>query len=246
LLSYQRPAICPTTVSKEMPSVHNQIESHILRVRDRIRQAESRYGRVIGSVSLLAVSKTQPIEAIQAAMKCEQMRFGESYVQDALPKISALPDLEWHFIGPLQSNKCKQIAPHFNWVHSIEREKTAALLSSHRLPEQPELQVCLQVNISGEASKSGVPLQQAEDLALAVASLPRLRLRGLMTIPRYRADERECRQQFAALRELAERLRSSLPSLDTLSMGMSNDLEWAIAEGSTIVRVGSDIFGPRQ
>jgi len=230
----------------DMPSINSQIESHILKVRDRIRQAEIRYGRESGSVSLLAVSKTQPIEAIKAAMQCGQTLFGESYVQDALPKLNALPNLEWHFIGPLQSNKCKQIAPHFNWVHSVEREKTAALLSSHRLPDQPDLQVCLQVNISGEASKSGIPMDKAEDLAHAVSALPGLCLRGLMTIPPFQAGEGECRRQFAALRELAERLRATLPGVDTLSMGMSTDLEWAIAEGATIVRVGSSIFGPRK
>jgi len=225
--------------------MNSQIETHIHRVRQRIEQAEQRYHRQAGSVKLLAVSKTHAIDKVKAALRCGQTRFGESYMQDALPKVTALPALEWHFIGPLQSNKCKQIAQHFSWVHSIEREKTAALLSAHRSADAEPIQVCLQVNISGEASKSGITIAAVNDLAQYVSQLPGLRLRGLMTIPPFEAGERECRQQFANLRQLLEKLQPQFESMDTLSMGMSKDLEWAIAEGATIVRVGSDIFGSR-
>ena len=233
-----------------MSSINSQIESRIRQVRERIRDAEIRYGREPGSVSLLAVSKTHGIEKVKAAMACGQTRFGESYWQDAMAKIEALPELEWHFIGPLQSNKCKQVARHFAWIHSLERIKTAALLSAARQAANDDaggepLQVCLQVNISGEASKSGVTIDQLDELAYQVAELPGLRLRGLMTIPPFNADEGACRHQFATLRQQLEGLREQITSLDTLSMGMSHDLEWAIAEGATIVRIGTDIFGAR-
>lgn len=233
-----------------MSSINSQIELRIRQVRERIRDAEIRYGREPGSVSLLAVSKTHGVDKVKAAVACGQTRFGESYVQDALVKIEALPELEWHFIGPLQSNKCKQVARHFAWIHSLDRLKTAALLSASRLSASADnagasLQVCLQVNISGEASKSGIAIDQLHELAYQVAELPGLRLRGLMTIPPFQAGERACREQFAELRLQLEGLRGQINTLDTLSMGMSHDLEWAIAEGATIVRIGTDIFGAR-
>jgi len=237
---------CQRASHTTMSSINSQIESRILRVRERIEQAEIRYGRVPGSVSLLAVSKTHPLDKVKAALQCGQTQFGESYVQDALVKITALPNLQWHFIGPLQSNKCKQIAHYFSWVHSLAREKTALLLSQHRQSTETSLQVCLQVNISGESAKSGVAISEAEALAHSVSSLPGLTLRGLMTIPPFQASESECRRQFAELRRLLETLQRQYASMDTLSMGMSRDLEWAISEGATIVRVGTDIFGQRE
>jgi len=229
-----------------MSSIYSQIESRIHRVRERIALAEQQYHRHAGSVTLLAVSKTHGLDKIKAAVQCGLTQFGESYLQDALPKVRELPDLGWHFIGPLQSNKCKQIAQHFNWVHSVARDKTAALLAEHHSPQRPPLQICLQVNISGEAAKSGVSLAEVHDLAHYVAELPQLCLRGLMTIPPFDAGERECREQFAALRRVLENLSPRIDTMDTLSMGMSKDLEWAIAEGATLVRVGTDIFGDRQ
>jgi len=229
-----------------MSSILSQIESRIKRVRDRIDTAERRYGRTPGSVSLLAVSKTHPLQLVDAANACGCQRFGESYVQDALSKVLARPHLEWHFIGPVQSNKCKQIARHFSWIHSLAREKIAVHLSQYRDARLPPLQVCLQVNISAENCKSGIAVDALGELAEQVARLPGLQLRGLMTIPPRTSDEAECRRQFANLRHLLEQLQAQFPTMDTLSMGMSQDLEWAIAEGATIVRVGSDIFGPRQ
>lgn len=231
--------------SKE-PSINAQIASRIQQVRQRIADAEQRYQRQPGSVRLLAVSKTHPLELVRQAAECGLQCFGESYWQDAQSKVLALPELEWHFIGPLQSNKCKPVAQHFAWLHSLEREKIARALDSHRPDGSAPLQVCLQVNLSGEASKSGVAAKDCAALAESVATLPNLQLRGLMSIPPRSANESESRRLFAQLRALLQQLSRDHPGLDTLSMGMSRDLEWAIAEGATIVRVGSDIFGPRQ
>ena len=201
-----------------------------------------------GSVQLLAVSKTQPAEALRRAFHAGQRRFGESYVQEALTKLEQLGDcpLEWHFIGPLQSNKTKHIAAHFDWVHSIDRFKIAERLNDQRPPGLPPLNVCLQVNISGERTKSGVALAELADLAAAVHALDRLRLRGLMAIPAPCADFEAQRRPFRALREALEALNAQLGlTLDTLSMGMSDDLEAAVAEGATMVRIGTAIFGER-
>ncbi|AGH85097.1 hypothetical protein A3768_0917 [Ralstonia solanacearum] len=207
------------------------------------------------SVTLLAVSKTFDADAVRAAHAAGQRLFGENYVQEGTAKTSALTDLRngpeaiaWHFIGPLQSNKTRAVAEHFDWVHSIDRLKIAERLSAQRPATLPPLQVCLEINISRQASKHGVPpdLDEVLPLARAVAALPRLRLRGLMAVPEPADDPAARRAPFAALRDLADRLCAAGLPVDTLSMGMSADLEDAIAEGATIVRVGSAIFGARQ
>jgi pyridoxal phosphate enzyme (YggS family) len=193
------------------------------------------------------VSKTWPADSVRAAFACGERRFGENYVQEALDKIAALADLpiEWHFIGPLQSNKTRPVAENFSWVHSVERLKIAERLSAQRPDTRPPLNVLVQVNVSGEASKSGCAPDEALDLALAVAALPRLRLRGLMAIPEPSEDAAVLHGRFAQLRHLAEQLRAAGQAVDTLSMGMSHDLETAIAEGATMVRIGTAIFGAR-
>ena len=225
-----------------------QIAERLATVRARIRAAEERFDRPADSVQLLAVSKTKPASALRAAMAAGQFAFGENYVQDARQKQQRLADsgAQWHFIGPLQSNKTKVVAQHFDWVHSVEREKIARRLSDHRDDDLPPLNVCLQVNVSGEATKSGLQPEDVPALAAAVAALPRLRLRGLMAIPAPARDFEEQRRPFRELRELREQLVQDGLTLDTLSMGMSADLEAAIAEGSTMVRVGTDIFGARE
>ncbi|MDB5905654.1 MAG: YggS family pyridoxal phosphate-dependent enzyme [Betaproteobacteria bacterium] len=217
-------------------------------VRARIERALLTAGRRTGDVSLLAVSKTFPESYIEDALNAGQKAFGESYVQEAVKKITHLARLspEWHFIGPIQSNKTALIAGHFDWVHSIEREKVAARLNAARADDLPPLNVCIQVNVSGEDSKSGVAPGQERELARAIASLPRLRLRGLMAIPEPTADVARQRRRYALLREMKDALNAEGHALDTLSMGMSDDLEAAIAEGATIVRVGTAIFGTRE
>ncbi len=207
-------------------------------------------GRQPDTVRLLAVSKTFGPEAVQEAVAAGQRAFGENYLQEGLDKIRALndagaPPLEWHFIGPIQSNKTRPIAEHFAWVHTVEREKIAARLSEQRPAGMPPLQICLQVNISGEASKSGVAPQAVAQLAHQVAALPNLTLRGLMAIPEPAVAFEQQRAAFARLRALYEQLRADGLALDTLSMGMSADMRAAIFEGATIVRVGSAIFGAR-
>lgn len=197
---------------------------------------------------LLAVSKTWPIACVREAAGAGQRAFGENYVQEAMEKITGLAslDLEWHFIGSLQGNKTRPVAENFAWVHSIERLKIAERLSAQRPPHLPPLAVCIEVNVSGEASKSGCLPGQAAGLARAVAALPHLRLRGLMTIPEPNRDLALARRPFARLRELLEQInREEGLGLDTLSMGMSHDLEAAIMEGATLVRVGTAIFGER-
>lgn len=217
-------------------------------VRERIAAAALACARDPASVHLLAVSKTWPAASVLAAAACGQRAFGESYVQEGIDKIAELatmPGIEWHFIGPLQSNKTRPVAENFAWVHSIDRLKIAERLSAQRPQGLPPLSVCIQVNVSGEASKSGVAPAEAAELAHRVAALPRLRLRGLMAIPAPADDFAAQRAPFRELRELFERLRGEGLPLDTLSMGMSDDLEAAIAEGSTLVRVGTAIFGQR-
>jgi len=208
-------------------------------------------GRPSAEVTLLAVSKTWPAVCVRDAASAGQQSFGESYVQEAIEKQAELAalgvaGLEWHFIGPLQSNKTRPVAEHFAWVHSVERLKIAERLSAQRPARLPPLQICLQVNISGEESKSGCALQEAPALARAIALLPRLRLRGLMAIPEPTDDVSLQRQRFARLRDLRNQLAAEGLILDVLSMGMSHDLEAAIMEGSTLVRVGTAIFGERQ
>ena len=213
----------------------------------RIRQAEGRFQRPPGSVTLLAVSKGQPTDSIAAIAAAGQRCFGESYLQEALPKQESLRqfDLEWHFIGPIQANKTRGIATHFNWAHSVDRLKIAQRLSEQRPPQLPPLNVCLEVNISQESSKHGLNPAELQAVARAVAGLPRLRLRGLMAVPAPCEEFMAQRHQLARLRTLQEELIAAGLDLDTLSMGMSADLEAAIAEGATLVRVGAAIFGPR-
>ncbi|MFT3663896.1 YggS family pyridoxal phosphate-dependent enzyme [Piscinibacter sp.] len=222
---------------------------NIQQVRARIARACDDAKRPVQSVTLLCVSKTFGPDAVREAHAAGERRFGENYVQEALDKIAALADLrpgiEWHLIGPLQGNKTRAVAEQFDWVHSIDRLKVAQRLSAQRPPGLPPLQVCLQVNISGEASKSGLAPHEVPAVAAAVAALPRLRLRGLMAIPEPAGDLAAQRVPHRALRALLERLRAGGLELDTLSMGMSADLEAAILEGATLVRVGSAIFGRR-
>jgi len=229
-----------------------QIAEQLQAVRSRIAVASRACGRDPSGVRLLAVSKTFPVEDLRAALVAGQDCFGESYLNEALPKIAALADSvpewhfpEWHFIGPLQSNKTRGIAAHFAWVHSVDRLKLAQRLNEQRPADLPSLNVCIQVNISGEASKSGVAPDALATLAHSIAALPRLRLRGLMTIPAPSEDLSTLRAAFRRLREALEDLNAQGLALDTLSMGMSDDLEAAIAEGATIVRIGSAIFGAR-
>lgn len=216
-------------------------------VTERIDSALARHSRVPGSVTLLAVSKTRSSEELRALAGLGVTRFGENYLQEALEKMAALGDLplEWHFIGPIQSNKTRALAEHFDWVHSVDRLKIARRLSEQRPPELPPLNICLQVNISAEASKSGIGLDELPGLASEVAQLPRLRLRGLMAIPATAEGMEAQRRPFRALRQAMEQLNVGGMALDTLSMGMSDDLEAAIAEGATLVRIGTALFGPR-
>lgn len=214
-------------------------------VLERIRAAERQFQRPPGSVRLLAVSKTHPAPAVAALAAAGQRCFGENYLQEALDKMAELAalNLEWHFIGPIQANKTRGVAEHFAWAHSVDRLKIAERLSAQRPAALPPLNVCLEVNIDRESSKHGLEESELIDVARAVAALPRLRLRGLMAIPAPAADFAVQRQPFARLRQLAERLH--MAGLDTLSMGMSDDLEAAIAEGATLVRIGTALFGPR-
>ncbi|MFY9259768.1 MAG: YggS family pyridoxal phosphate-dependent enzyme [Gallionella sp.] len=204
-------------------------------------------GRNVNEIKLLAVSKTFPVEAIREAYQAGQRDFGESYVQEALPKLAELHDLAivWHYIGPLQSNKTRAIAAHFAWVHSIDRLSIAERLSVQRPADLPPIQVCLQVNVSNESSKSGVAMAEIFALAAAVSALPNLTLRGLMAIPAPTDDEVAQRAAFAQVAHVLQALNQQGYALDTLSMGMSHDFPAAIAEGATIVRVGTAIFGNR-
>ena len=225
-----------------------KIYTNLQWVRTRIEKAALTASRSPDSISLLAVSKTWPADAVRHAHAAGQIAFGENYLQEALDKVRALSDLplEWHFIGALQSNKTAAVAAHFQWVHSVDRFKIAERLSHQRDVHLPPLNVCLQVNTSGEASKSGISLEALPELAKAVSELPRLRLRGLMTIPEPSKDPALQRARFAGLRGALTNLNAAGLHLDTLSMGMSEDLEMAIAEGATLVRVGTAIFGERQ
>ena len=216
-------------------------------VRTRIAELERRYRREPGSVTLLAVSKTKPPEAVRAAVAAGQSAFGENHLQDAMTKVDALDGqgVSWHFIGAVQSNKTRPIAAHFDWVHSIERERIATRLSTQRPTGRGPLDVCIEVNVSGEDTKSGVPPAEVEPLARLIRELPGLRLRGLMAIPRPAEDFEVQRIPFRLLREILDDLNAKGLGLDTLSMGMTGDLEAAVAEGATIVRVGTAIFGAR-
>ncbi|MGW8268867.1 MAG: YggS family pyridoxal phosphate-dependent enzyme [Burkholderiales bacterium] len=229
------------------------IADNLQAVRERIAHAARAAGREAEKITLLAVSKTHPAQRVLEAVAAGQRTFGENYVQEAVSKMDAVAAasdpsiaLEWHLIGPLQSNKTRTVAERFDWVQTIDREKIAARLSAQRAETRAPLNVLVQVNVSGEASKSGVAPESVLALAQAVARLPRLRLRGLMTIPEPTDDVALQRSRFRRLRELLEAARASGLALDTLSMGMSDDMEAAIAEGATMVRIGTAIFGARE
>ena len=224
------------------------IASSLHAVHARIAKVAQSLGRQPDEITLLAASKTNPAEQVREAWLAGQTIFGENYLQEALAKMQALTDLpiEWHFIGPIQSNKTKRIAENFAWVHSVDRTKIADRLSKDRPESLPPLQICLQVNVSGEASKSGVAPEEVASLAAHVVRLPRLKLRGLMAVPELTTATALQRSQFHMLWELFDRLKRDGYELDTLSMGMSEDMDIAIAEGATMVRVGTAIFGPRR
>jgi hypothetical protein len=227
---------------------NEQIATNLAEIRHRISEAEARYGRASGSVTLLAVSKTRSAAEVEASAAQGQRRFGENVLQEALDKIDEVADetLEWHFIGSVQTNKTRRIAESFHWVHSLDRLKIACRLSEQRPTHLPALNVCIQVNISGEVSKSGIQAAELSQFVAEVRALPRLNLRGLMAIPAPMPEFDSQRQAFRKLRELKERLRDDGCELDTLSMGMSADMEAAIAEGTTMVRIGTALFGARQ
>ncbi len=243
-------------LSRKQPENH-AVAAALARVRAQVTHALAQAGRPAGTVTLIAVSKTFPARDMAAAALCGQRHFGESYVQEALPKMAevqsllAADDTElpgaanrlvWHFIGPIQSNKTREMAGHFDWVHGVDREKIAQRLSSQRPAHLAPLNICLQVNISGEPGKSGVAPETVFDLASAVAGLPGIKLRGLMTIPAASSDPAPA---FRRMLELKDELNARGLALDTLSMGMSEDFETAIANGATMIRVGSAIFGKR-
>ncbi|EMX9180703.1 YggS family pyridoxal phosphate-dependent enzyme [Citrobacter sedlakii] len=228
----------------------NDIAHNLAQVRDKISAAASRCGRASEEVTLLAVSKTKPASAIEEAIAAGQRAFGENYVQEGVEKIrhfqaQGVEGLQWHFIGPLQSNKSRLVAEHFDWCHTIDRLRIAARLSEQRPAELPPLNVLIQINISDENSKSGISLEALDALAAEVAELPHLRLRGLMAIP---APESDYVRQFEVARQMAVAfagLQARYPDVDTLSLGMSDDIDAAIAAGSTMVRIGTAIFGAR-
>jgi len=223
------------------------IAENISATAQRIQELEANFGHPESSVRQLAVSKRHSEDKIRAAAKAGIKEFGENFLQEAEEKIRALTDLDliWHFIGPIQSNKTRGIAEHFDWVQSVEREKIARRLNEQRSPDKAPLNVCIQVNLSLEAAKSGTELANAEALCAIVDELPRLHLRGLMAIPAQEEEFEEQRKSFRLLAEEYRRLQKLFPGMDTLSMGMSNDYEAAIAEGSTMLRLGTVLFGPR-
>ena len=229
----------------------NQIAQHLFQVKERIAQAAARANRNLQQIRLLAVSKTKPVEAVMAAHAAGQRCFGESYAQEAATKIDALrqqpeySDIEWHFIGPLQSNKSKLVAERFDWVQSVDRDKLIDRLNNQRPACMAPLNICLQINISGESSKSGTSEQEIFRLAELVSHSERLVLRGVMAIPEHTSDENVLATQMARMQTLFTELARQYPTVDTLSMGMTEDLELAIAHGSTMVRVGTAIFGAR-
>ncbi|HJO11142.1 MAG: YggS family pyridoxal phosphate-dependent enzyme [Gammaproteobacteria bacterium] len=226
-----------------MPS----IAENIVLVCERIRYFEQQYGRPAKSVKLLAVSKKQDPGKLREAFAAGITDFGENYLQEAQVKMKQLSDLQlvWHFIGPIQANKTRGLAEHFHWIHSVDRLKIAHRLSEQRLPNESPLNICVQVNLSREESKSGTTLEQATALCDVVETLPHLKLRGLMAIPEALSDKQQQRASFADLAAAFHRLAPDYACFDTLSIGMSNDFEAAIAEGSSMVRIGTAIFGPR-
>jgi PLP dependent protein len=223
------------------------LPARIQAVQERVARAAEAAGRSAQSVTLLAIGKAQPLPLLNAAAACGLEHFGESYLQEALAKITALRErgLTWHFVGRVQANKTRPIAEEFAWVHALDRVRIAERLAAQRPPHAPPLNVCLQVNLAGEGAKGGVAPEELAPLAAAVAKLPRLALRGLMCIPPEETEPARQRAWFAKLRELRDQLNVQGARLDTLSMGMSGDFEAAIAEGATIVRLGTALFGPR-
>ncbi|MGH8369372.1 MAG: YggS family pyridoxal phosphate-dependent enzyme [Gammaproteobacteria bacterium] len=223
------------------------VARNIALVHERIQAAAYASGRDPGEIALLAVSKTQPTSCIRTALTAGQRLFGENYLQEALDKIRVLAghDICWHFIGALQANKTRAVAEHFDWVHTVDRERIARRLSEQRPAQSPALNVCIEVRLSDEPDKHGASPEDVPALAASIAQLPRLRLRGLMAIPALSHDAEQQRLPFRRLRELRDALNAQGHTLDTLSMGMSGDLETAIAEGATLIRIGSAIFGPR-
>jgi pyridoxal phosphate enzyme (YggS family) len=226
---------------------HTSVPDNIAKLLNRVRLAAQKSQRSAEDICVVAASKTRSSDTIRSAYLCGLRDFGENYLQEALEKIEALIDLNlcWHFIGPIQSNKTRPIAEHFNWVHSVERAKIARRLSDQRPPELGPLQILLQVNISGEASKSGALPKELPLFVEEIRELPNITLRGLMAIPAATNDESQKIQPFARMRLLLQEMQVIAPEMDSLSMGMSNDLEAAIAQGATFIRVGTDIFGPR-
>lgn len=228
-----------------MLTIANRLQTALESIQTTAHSA----GRAPSEITLLAVSKTKPISAIKEAFQAGQRCFGENYVQEGVEKIQALAvcsDIEWHFIGPLQSNKTRVVAEHFDWVQTVDRLKIAQRLNDQRPSHLPPLQVCVQVNISGEMSKSGVMPSEVSELANAIAQMPNLRLRGLMAIPAATDDKTAQRATFAQMHELFKQLSHQVSSVDTLSMGMSGDMDSAIQAGSTMVRIGTAIFGARE
>ena len=230
--------------SKNLPASAAQVAQRLENVRARVQAALRDAGRGADEVLILAVSKRQPVAAIEAAFQAGQSNFGENYVQEARAKIAALASLPivWHFIGQLQANKSREVAERFRWVHTLDRTRIARRLNDQRPYGAPPLDVCIQVNQAGEPGKGGADPEEVEDLARQIGQFPRLRLRGLMTIPPAAADPARF---FAELRSLRDRLRTLGIPMDTLSMGMSADLEPAVSAGSTVVRIGTAVFGPR-
>ncbi|MEH6589428.1 MAG: YggS family pyridoxal phosphate-dependent enzyme [Halioglobus sp.] len=223
------------------------IINNIAKLLERVRLVVGKCQRKEGDITVLAVSKTRSSSQLRVAYQRGFRNFGENYLSEALAKIEELQDLDivWHFIGPVQSNKTRQIAEHFDWIHSVDRLKIARRLSEQRPNHLPPLQICIQVNISEEMNKSGATLAELPELARDITALPHITLRGLMAIPEATTDPVSQRAAFAKLNKAMLSLQTQMPQLDTLSMGMSGDMEAAIAEGSTIVRIGTDIFGPR-
>lgn len=244
---YPRAGAAPAPDPNKLRYGMTDIAGNLGTILDRIRQAERLYQRIPGSVQLLAVSKSRTADEMRAAMAADHHDFGENYLQEALSKMAKLeqPGICWHFIGPIQSNKCRAIAERFSWVHSLDRIKIARRLNDLRPEGTPALQVCIEINISSESSKSGIRPADLPAFAAAVSALPRLRLRGLMTMPRPSDEFASQRVAFRRLHDYFVQLNASDYAMDTLSMGTTGDMEAAIAEGSTMVRVGTAIFGQR-
>lgn len=229
--------------------IHSELHKHFTEVKQQIQQAAEAANRSSDSIALLAVSKTKPASAIAELYRAGQRQFGENYVQEAIDKIAQLqefPEIIWHFIGPLQSNKTKDVANHFDWVHSIDREKLVRRLNNQRSDTLAPLNILIQVNIDDEESKAGVSLEEIEALAATIASSERLQLRGIMAIPNPQANAEQQVESFKKLQRAYTHLQATYPTIDTLSLGMSNDLATAIKYGSTMVRIGTALFGARE